>query len=346
MQVVRSQGKIMALEEKLRSEKLKGTVGIGHTRWATHGRPSDRNAHPHHSGPLAVVHNGIIENYAVFKKNLEQEGFEFSSETDTEVMVKLAERAMRSGLDFLNSVVTTLRELRGSYALVFLCEKNPEELIAARKESPLILGLSDDAVYVASDVPAILPYTRKVVFLEDDEIACISRSGVRVQTFEGDERKLQPQWIDWNPVMAEKAGYKHFMLKEIHEQPRAVIDTFRSEIVLDRQDVLFPDMQLSKSRFQIWRRSSWLPAGRLTMPAWLASTCSKDYVAYRLKWISVPSFGIGSQYWETRRSWWSSANQAKLPIPGLRCLKAWTMVPPVAQLSMSWVVVWREWLRE
>jgi glutamine---fructose-6-phosphate transaminase (isomerizing) len=215
MQVVRSQGKIMALEDKLRSEKLKGTVGIGHTRWATHGRPSDRNAHPHQSGPLAVVHNGIIENYAALKKNLEQEGFEFSSETDTEVVVKLADRAMRSGLDFSTSIISTLQELKGSYALVFLCEKNPDELIAARKESPLILGLSDDAVYVASDVPAILPYTRKVVFLEDHEIACISRSGVRIQTFDGVEREFQSQWIDWNPVMAEKAGYKHFMLKEI-----------------------------------------------------------------------------------------------------------------------------------
>ena len=248
MQVVRSQGKIMALEEKLRSEKLKGTVGIGHTRWATHGRPSDRNAHPHQSGPLAVVHNGIIENYAVLKKRLEQEGFEFSSETDTEVVVKLADRAMRSGMDFSTSIISTLRELKGSYALVFLCEKNPDELIAARKESPLILGLSDDAVYVASDVPAILPYTRKVVFLEDHEIACISRSGVRVQTFDGEERELQPQWIDWNPVMAEKAGYKHFMLKEIYEQPRAVIDTFRSEIVLDRQDVLLTDLQLNRDQ--------------------------------------------------------------------------------------------------
>jgi glutamine---fructose-6-phosphate transaminase (isomerizing) len=246
MQVVRSQGKIIALEEKLRLEKPEGTVGIGHTRWATHGKPSDRNAHPHQSGPLAVVHNGIIENYAILKKDLEQEGFEFASETDTEVVVKLAERAMRKGLDFSTSVLTSLRELRGSYALVFLCENYPDELIAVRKESPLIIGLSDDAVYVASDVPAILPYTRKVVFLEDHEIACISRSGVRIHSFEGDERKLQPQLIDWNPVMAEKAGYKHFMLKEIFEQPRAVIDTFRSEVALDLQDVLLPDLQLSQ----------------------------------------------------------------------------------------------------
>ncbi|HBD07568.1 MAG TPA: glutamine--fructose-6-phosphate transaminase (isomerizing) [Syntrophobacteraceae bacterium] len=244
MQLIRSQGKIKALEEKLQSEQLKGTVGIGHTRWATHGRPSDRNAHPHQSGPLAVVHNGIIENYAVLKKGLEQEGLQFSSETDTEVVVKLAEKAMRSGMDFSTSIVSALRDLRGSYALVFLCENNPGELIATCKESPLILGLSDDAVYVASDVPAILPYTRKVVFLADHEIAYISRSGVRIQTLDGEKRQLQPQWIDWNPVMAEKAGFKHFMLKEIYEQPRAVIDTFRGEIAFDQQEIVLADLKL------------------------------------------------------------------------------------------------------
>ena len=198
------------------------------------------------SGPLAVVHNGIIENYAVLKRGLEKEGFEFSSETDTEVVVKLAERAMRNGMDFSSSVLATLRELEGSYALLFLCRDYPDQLIAARKDSPLILGLSEDAVYVASDVPAILPYTRQVVFLEDDEVALISRSGVRIQTVAGDICEPQPQWIDWNPVMAEKGGFKHFMLKEIFEQPRAIIDTFRSEILLDQHEIVLADLHLSK----------------------------------------------------------------------------------------------------
>jgi glutamine---fructose-6-phosphate transaminase (isomerizing) len=250
MELARSQGKIKTLEDKLQSLDLRGTIGIGHTRWATHGRPSDRNAHPHSSGPVAVVHNGIIENYAVLKRSLEKEGFEFSSETDTEVVVKLAERAMRNGMDFSSSVFATLRELEGSYALVFLCSDYPDQLIAARKDSPLILGLSEDAVYVASDVPAILPYTRQVVFLEDDEVALISRSSVRIQTVEGDISEPQPQWIDWNPVMAEKAGFKHFMLKEIFEQPRAIIDTFRSEIVLDQHEIVLADLHLSQEMIE------------------------------------------------------------------------------------------------
>jgi glucosamine--fructose-6-phosphate aminotransferase (isomerizing) len=245
MHLVRSQGKIRVLEDKLKSHPVSGTVGIGHTRWATHGKPSDRNAHPHHSGPLAVVHNGIIENYAILKRELEQQGFAFSSETDTEVVAKLAERELRKGQDFTESVVATLKELKGSYALVFLCENNPGELIAARKESPLILGLSENAVYVASDVPAILPYTRNVIFLEDDEIARFSRDGVSIRTLDGIAREPQPQRIDWNPVMAEKAGYKHFMLKEIYEQPHAMIDTFRSEIALNQQDILLTDLNLS-----------------------------------------------------------------------------------------------------
>jgi glutamine---fructose-6-phosphate transaminase (isomerizing) len=244
MQLVRSQGKIKVLEEKLRTNSLSGTVGIGHTRWATHGKPSDRNAHPHHSGPVAVVHNGIIENYAVLKKELEGQGFVFSSDTDTEVVVKLAERELRIRQDFAGSVMATLKELKGSYALVFLCEDFPDQLIAARKESPLILGLSDSAVYIASDVPAILPYTRQVVYLEDDEIACISRAGVTIRTLDGRAREPVPQWIDWNPVMAEKAGYKHFMLKEIYEQPHAIIDTFRSEIGFDTEEILLTDLHL------------------------------------------------------------------------------------------------------
>jgi len=250
MQLVRSQGKIKVLEEKLKTHPLIGNVGIGHTRWATHGKPSDRNAHPHRSGPLAVVHNGIIENYAVLKKELQEQGFVFSSETDTEVVVKLAERELHKRQDFADSVVATLKELKGSYALVFLCENNPDELIAARKESPLILGLSDNAVYVASDVPAILPYTRSVIFLEDDEIACINRDGVRIRTLDGVIRQPQPQTIDWNPVMAEKAGYKHFMLKEIYEQPHAMIDTFRSEIVLDQQEILLTDLHLHQEQIE------------------------------------------------------------------------------------------------
>jgi glucosamine--fructose-6-phosphate aminotransferase (isomerizing) len=246
LRLVRSQGKISVLEGKLKTQPLAGKAGIGHTRWATHGKPSDRNAHPHHSGPFAVVHNGIIENYTVLKGQLEAEGYRFSSETDTEVIVKWAEKEWRAGKSFRETVRATLQQLRGSYAVVFLSEENPDQLIAARKESPLILGLSDHSYYVASDVPAILPYTRQVIFMEDDEIAVLTREGVLLETVEGKVRERVPQWIDWNPVMAEKAGYKHFMLKEIHEQPRAVIDTFRSALAFGKHEIVLPDLKLSR----------------------------------------------------------------------------------------------------
>jgi glutamine---fructose-6-phosphate transaminase (isomerizing) len=250
LRLVRSQGKIARLEERLKGQPLAGKVGIAHTRWATHGRPSDVNAHPHHAGPFAVVHNGIIENYAVLKRELEAGGAEFTSETDTEVVVRLAAREAREGKSFLECVVSTLKRLSGSYALVFLSQDNPAELIAAKKESPLIVGLSEQAFYVASDVPAILPYTRQVVFLEDDEIVHITAAGVSIQTLGGRACQVRPQWIDWNPVMAEKSGYKHFMLKEIHEQSEAIIDTFRGEIELNKQDVLLPNLNLSSEQVQ------------------------------------------------------------------------------------------------
>jgi glucosamine--fructose-6-phosphate aminotransferase (isomerizing) len=245
VKIVRSQGKIAVLEEKLKSQHLSGTIGIGHTRWATHGKPSDRNAHPHHSGPFAVVHNGIIENYATLKRELESEGFHFTSETDTEVIVKLAEREWRNGGSFLDVIRMTLPKLRGSYALLFLSEKSPGELIAACKESPLILGLGNDAFYVASDVPAMLPYTRQVVFLENEDIVTLTREGYAIENLKGEPRTRTPHWIDWNPVMAEKAGYKHFMLKEIHEQPRAIIDTFRGAVSLNKKDILLPELNLT-----------------------------------------------------------------------------------------------------
>ncbi len=245
IEIVRSCGKIAVLEERLKETPLSGKVGIGHTRWATHGKPSDENAHPHRSGPFVVVHNGIIENYADIKCRLEEEGFEFSSETDTEVIVKLAEREWRSGKDQNRSIVDALAQLRGSYAVVFLSQGNPEQLIAARKESPLILGVGDGAYYLASDVPAILPYTNRVVYLEDGDIVFLTKDGYKIETLDGQKLERIPKTIDWNPVMAEKAGYKHFMLKEIHEQPQAIIDTFRSALDLNKIAVHLHDLHLS-----------------------------------------------------------------------------------------------------
>lgn len=245
LHIARSQGKIANLEEKLDGLPLEGTVGIGHTRWATHGKPSDENAHPHRSGPFVVVHNGIIENYAEVKARLESKGMRFSSETDTEVIVRLVDHEWRINENSVDVVIRTLKQLRGSYAVVLLNEEEPEQLIAAKKESPLILGLSPDGCYLASDVPAILPYTRQVIYLEDGDVAVIDRSGYFIQTLDGQKVRRDPVIIDWNPVMAEKAGYKHFMLKEIYEQPRAIIDTFRSAVNLNNEDIILSDLNLS-----------------------------------------------------------------------------------------------------
>ena len=245
LKIVRSQGKIAVLKEKLKTDPVSGNIGIAHTRWATHGRPSDENAHPHRSGPFVVVHNGIIENYADIKQELVREGFDFASETDTEVIVKLAEREWRRGKSFHASILDTLRQLRGSYAVVFLNQEHPEELIAARKESPLILGVGENVGYLASDVPAILPYTDRMVYLEDGDVVRLSREGYVVEGIDGTRRERVPVHIDWNPVMAEKAGYKHFMLKEIHEQPHAIIDTVRGALDLNRQRVSINDLNLT-----------------------------------------------------------------------------------------------------
>jgi glutamine---fructose-6-phosphate transaminase (isomerizing) len=247
VKIVRSRGKIAVLEEKLKSDPVSGKIGIAHTRWATHGKPSDENAHPHRSGPIVVVHNGIIENYAEVKQQLEKEGFFFASETDTEVIVKLAEREWRRGESYYTSIVDTLRQLRGSYAVVFLNQEHPEELIAARKESPLILGVGEEVCYLASDVPAILPYTNSMVYLEDGDVVRLSRAGYTVENLDGKRQERTPVRIDWNPVMAEKAGYKHFMLKEIHEQPHAIIDTVRGALDLNRRNICLDDLNLTNA---------------------------------------------------------------------------------------------------
>ena len=247
MQMVRCVGKIRELEKRLAVSPIKGTIGIGHTRWATHGAPSDENAHPHRSGPFAVVHNGIIENYAEIKERLSARGHTFTSETDTEVIVKLLEDEWRRNGDYLESVKAALRQLRGSFAVVFLNEEQPDVLVGARRESPLILGIGDGAYYFASDIPAILHQTRDIVLLDDDDLVVVRRDGFRIETLEGKARPHVVQTVDWNPVAAEKAGYKHFMQKEIFEQPRAIIDTLRSVVDLNRERLRFADLNVSES---------------------------------------------------------------------------------------------------
>ncbi len=247
LEVVRCKGRIGALEALLEANPLTGTIGVAHTRWATHGKPSDENAHPHRSGPFVVVHNGIIENYAELKRELAEEGCEFRSQTDTEVIVRLLDRQWRQSHDFRRCFLDTLAMLRGSFSLVVLNRECPDELYGAKRESPLIMGIGEDALFLASDVPAILPYTRQVVYLEDDDVVFLNRSGYSVERLGGGIRRVEVKTVEWNPVMAEKAGFKHFMLKEIYEQPRAIVDSFRSALDVNRLEIGFSEWNLEAS---------------------------------------------------------------------------------------------------
>jgi glucosamine--fructose-6-phosphate aminotransferase (isomerizing) len=250
----RSLGKLRELEKTLSQEPLAGTVGIGHTRWATHGRPSEANAHPHQVGDIAVVHNGIIENYLDIKENLLKEGHRFASETDTEIVSHLVVRHLSRGADYLTAIQHTLQEIKGSYALVLVNAHEPRLLVAARKESPLILGLGDGEFFLASDIPAILPYTRQVIFLEDHDLVVVRDGEFFILTSDGQRVQRPEHTITWSPAMAEKAGYKHFMQKEIFEQPRALIDTFRSRIRLEEGEVFLEEVPFSLEDLQAIRK--------------------------------------------------------------------------------------------
>ncbi len=232
IEVRRCQGKISKLSELLKKNPVSAKVGIGHTRWATHGRPSEENAHPHKAGKVAVVHNGIIENYLSLKANLEAEGRKFLSQTDTEVAAHLVSHYLERGYDYVDAVLESLKDIEGAFAFVFINEDYPDLLVAARKESPLLFGLGENGgeYFVASDVPAILNHTRQVIFLDDGEMVVVGSSGYEITDFSGKRVAKPVSHIDWSPVMAEKSGYKHFMLKEIFEQPRVVVDTFGTRI--------------------------------------------------------------------------------------------------------------------
>lgn len=249
-------GKLRNLEEALKQDDLVGTAGIGHTRWATHGRPSEDNAHPHRSGNVVIVHNGIIENYLVLKQRLECDGYHFESETDTEVIAHLLARSMAEGRSLPQALLATVQELRGSYAIAGLCESEPDTLVAARSGCSLVLGQSEDASFLASDVTPLLPYTRNVMFLEDGDIGIVTRHGVTAIDREGRPVSRDRVAIDWNAEEAERGGYQHFMLKEIHEQPQAILDTLRGryrydEGEADLGDVTIPPDALMNAG-QIW----------------------------------------------------------------------------------------------
>jgi glucosamine--fructose-6-phosphate aminotransferase (isomerizing) len=241
----RSAGKLANLEKEIQARPVDGLYGIGHTRWATHGRPTEENAHPHRdcSGRIVVVHNGIIENYLELKRELQSQGHEFKTETDTEVVAHLVEREFRDdGLE--NAVRRALLHMRGMFAVVLVAIDDPEKIVAVRNGPPIVVGLGDREFFVASDIPAILAHTRDVVFLGDEEMAIITRSGVTFTDDTGRALSKTTQRVLWDPIAAEKAGYKHFMLKEIYEQPTAARDTILGRVSLDRGRIFLEDLNI------------------------------------------------------------------------------------------------------
>ena len=261
--VRKSKGALKFLEEKIADEVIKGSVGIGHTRWATHGEPSDLNSHPHTnaSGTIAVVHNGIIENYAKLKAWLQDQGVVFKSQTDTEVIAHLINYFYEKTGEIFKAVLETLHRLEGSYALGVLCTKYPDRLIAARKESPLIVGLGKGENFIASDVPAVLEYTRDVYYLNQNELAVLYNDHVDLFDSEGNKVVREPSHVEWDMASAEKGGYAHFMLKEIHEQPKALTDTLRPRLVFEDEkpvDIKFDEISFGED---------WKNAGRIVITA-------------------------------------------------------------------------------
>jgi len=240
--VRRSVGKLHALETLLKENPAVGTLGLGHTRWATHGRPSEENAHPHTccNGKIVVVHNGIIENYVELRDRLTAEGHHFKSQTDTEVLAHLIEEQPVASL--LDAVRNALKLVRGSYAIGVISGEEPGRLIAARKDSPLVLGVGENETFLASDIPALLPYTRNMIFLEDGDIAELTKEGVKIFEKDGHSIVRMSETITWDPLMAEKGGYVHFMLKEIFEQQKSIPNTYHSRLSADAGRVVLDDV--------------------------------------------------------------------------------------------------------
>ena len=252
LEIRRASGKLRNLEEVIRKSPIDGTYGIGHTRWATHGRPTEENAHPHRdcSGQIVVVHNGIIENYLELKELLQREGHKFVTETDTEVVAHLAEKYSQGGVPLEEAVRQTLKQLRGIYSLVFLSANDPHKIVAARLGPPSVIGIGEGEYFVASDIPALLEHTREIFFLVDGDIAVLTQNGVQVMDHDGRPVARPTQHVNWDPIMVEKGGYKHFMQKEIFEQPRAVRDTLLGRISQDSGKVFLGEMQVSDEQLR------------------------------------------------------------------------------------------------
>jgi len=264
LDVRRAAGRMKVLEGILRERPVSGRLGIGHTRWATHGRPSDENAHPHTDchGSLVVVHNGILENYLEIKERLAGEGHVFKSQTDTEVLAHLIEHHLKTAGRLERAVKRALNEVRGSYAVGVVAAAAPDRIVAGKHGAgSVVIGLGKGEMFVASDIPAILSHTRDVVILEDGEVAVISCEGVELSTLDDQPVQREPVRILWDPIMAEKGGYRHFMLKEMYEQPRAIADTFRGRVAPETGNVLLPDVNLDPSTVKAIQRVVFVACG-------------------------------------------------------------------------------------
>jgi len=248
--IERAKGKLSELEAKIKVSPLKGTVGIGHTRWATHGRPSEENAHPHLEGDVAVVHNGIIENYLALREELKKEGSSFKSETDTEILAHLINRELKNSASLEEAVRKALTHVKGTYAMAAVTTKEPDKIVGARHECPMVLGIGEGEYILSSDITAILDITRRAIFLNDGEFVVLTKDSFKVLDGNGKEITKEEKQIDWSPVMAEKDGYPHFMLKEIFEQPKAVTDTFRGQIMEESGDIYFHQFSIDLTKIK------------------------------------------------------------------------------------------------
>jgi glucosamine--fructose-6-phosphate aminotransferase (isomerizing) len=278
LQLRRAEGKLRNLEEVIRLKPLDGTYGIGHTRWATHGRPTEENAHPHRdcTGKIVVVHNGIVENYLSLKKKLVEEGHKFTTETDTEVIAHLIEKyssstgnGHRRSLE--DAVRQAVKQLTGVFALAVISSDEPNKIVAARNGPPAVIGLGNDEYFVASDVPAILHHTRDIFFLADGDMAIVTADGVQLTDFDGKPVVRQVQHVMWDPILAEKGGFKHFMLKEIYEQPRAVRDTTLGRVSQETGHIFLDQMEISETEFRSAKKINIIACGT----SWHAAQAGK-----------------------------------------------------------------------
>jgi glucosamine--fructose-6-phosphate aminotransferase (isomerizing) len=290
LEIRRASGKLRNLEDVIRAKPLSGFYGIGHTRWATHGRPTEENAHPHRDckGEIVVVHNGIVENYLALRKQLTAEGHIFKTETDTEVVAHLVEKHLNGNLE--HAVREAIKQITGVFALSVISSSDPNKIVAARSGPPVVVGLGQDEFFVASDVPAILSHTRDMFFLNDGDVAILTPEGVRLTDFDGRTVRRQISHILWDPIMAEKGGYKHFMLKEIFEQPRAIKDTMLGRLGLESGRVFLDEVSISETEFREFEQIKIIACGT----SWHAGLAGK-FIIERLARLPV-EVDYGSEF--------------------------------------------------